>query len=67
MEKFSGGAVVKAWAQRTRPLQKQQWEGNRALIKTSLRGLDTHPSVLPQRRWRVQEFTRIVIALWEYL
>ena len=48
MEKFSRGAVVKALIQRPRPFQKQQREGNGALIKTSLRGLDTQPGVLPR-------------------
>lgn len=36
-------------ALRARPLQKQQWKGSRALIKTSLRGLDTQPQVLNNR------------------
>lgn len=44
----------------------KQREGNRALIKTSLRRQDTPPRVLPQHRWNVQESRRSVIALWEY-
>ena len=46
--KIQRGAVVKTRTQRTRPFQKQQRGGSSALIKTSLRVLDTHPRALPQ-------------------
>lgn len=40
--------------------------GSSALMKTSLRGLDTPPGVLPQQGWNVPESEGTVTALWEY-
>lgn len=47
--KSSGRCCCQCQNSRARPLQKLQWKGNRALIKTSLRVLDTQPQVLNNR------------------
>lgn len=67
VEKFSGGAVVKAWTPRQGRSKRNNGKENSALIKTSLRGLRTHPVVPPQQTRHGQESKRIVITLWEYL